>query len=247
MPVEPEDLRIGESTETAPGVIVERRCFLKTAAILLGAVAIPGLAPLRLGATEHSALSIEEFLAEAVPVAEAMLENPSLLGQDHYLLTIAALAVRLGPVAQPDFRETPAAGPGTFIGGSGAANPLVVLHWKMNPGSEIRRHAHTYGNVVTLGLEGATEIDNFEMMGERDYDSPKPFQVRRTLSQWLTAGSTNLVNLERNYIHGFRAGTEGARGLDITTRIHERRKTPYLVLGKQIEGDHGVFEGHWTE
>ena len=247
MSFEPEDLPIGESIETEPGVVVQRRCFLKVASILLGAIAVPGLAPLRLGATKNPELSIEEFLAKAVPVAEAMLKNPDLVGQDQYLLTIASLAVRLGPISQPDFRETPKAGRGTFIGGSGMSKPVIVLHWKMNPGSEIRRHAHTYGNVVTLGLEGVAHVENFEVMGERNYDSPDAFRVRRTLSQRLTPGGTNLVNLERNYVHGFQAGSSGARGLDITTRIHERRPTPYLVLGKQDKEDSRVFAGQWTE
>lgn len=247
MNIEPADLPFGESTETEPGVIVERRCFLKTAAILLGAVTLPGLAPLRVGATQSPTLTMEEFLAEAVPVANALLENPSRVGQDHYLLQVASLAVRLGEVEQPDFRETPAAGPGTWIGGSGMAKPVIALHWKMNPGASIRHHAHTYGNVVTLGLDGMTQIENFEVVGERDYDTSDTFQVRRTISQLLTPGSTNLVNLERNYIHGFRAGVDGARGLDITTRIHPRRETPYLVLREQDKIDTNVFDGNWTE
>jgi len=41
-----EDLEIGESAEIAPGVLVERRCFLKTVALSFGAVALPGMAKL---------------------------------------------------------------------------------------------------------------------------------------------------------------------------------------------------------
>lgn len=244
---EPEDLPVGAIVETEPGVIVERRCFLKTVALLLGTVTLPGMVPLRLGATERATLSIDEFLHEAVPVARTLLQDPSLAGQDRYLLTVASLAVQLAPVPEPEFRETPAAGKGTFIGGSGMSKPVIVLHWKMNPGTEIRRHAHTYGNVVTLGLEGAAQIENFEVIGERNYDSPEAFRVRRTIHQRLTPGATNLVNLERNYIHGFQAGRNGARGLDITTRLHERRQTPYLVLGKTDPVEDNVFEGSWVE
>ena len=36
----------------------------------------------------------------------------------------------------------------------------------MEPGTIIRTHAHTYGNVVTLGLEGSLRVQNFEMYGE---------------------------------------------------------------------------------
>ena len=117
----------------------------------------------------------------------------------------------------------------------------------MNPGTEIRRHAHTYGNVVTLGLEGAAIIENFEVLGAPDYDTKEVFRVRQTVSQWLTPGATNLINLQRNYIHGFKASSHGARGLDITTRILEKHSTPYLELGDPIEKHSGIFQGSWTQ
>lgn len=248
MQFEPEELPLGESIETEPGVILERRCFLKTAAVALGAVAVPGLATIRIGATERSTLTIDEFIAEAVPIAKALVKDPSLAGQDRYLLTIASYAVRLAAVPEPEFRDSgQGAGPGTFIGSNGSPGPFVILHWKMNPRTEIRRHAHTYGNVVTLGLKGAAIVENFEVLGARDYDTIEVFRVRRSVSQWLTPGATNLVNLERNYIHGFKAGSDGARGLDITTRILEKRPTPYLALGNPVKNHPDVFEGSWTE
>jgi hypothetical protein len=150
----------------------------------------------------------------------------------------------MAEVPVPDLRDSgQGAGPGTFIGSNGAPGPFVILHWKMDPGTEIRRHAHTYGNVVTLGLEGAARVENFEVAGERDYDAEGRFRVKRTVVQWLTPGATNLVNLERNYIHGFQARGGGARGLDITSRIRDKQPTPYLRLGKQ-EGE-SLFEASW--
>ncbi len=181
-----EGFPLGESLETEPGVFVERRCFLKSAALALGAVQLPGVARVRAG------------------------------------------------------------GNGTFIGANGAPGPFVILHWKMNPGSQIGRHAHSYGNVVTLGLHGAARVEDFEVIGKRDYDDSETFQVRRTLSQWLTPGGINLVNLERNYIHGFQAGPNGARGLDITTRILPRRATPNLELGAPSKDHPEVFSARWA-
>ncbi len=245
MSIEPESLPIGESVETNAGVVVERRCALKTIATLLSAAVVPGVLPVRAHAAESKTLSVEEFIAEAVPVAEALIGDTTLAGQDRYLLTLASIAVRLADVPVPEVRDSgQGAGPGTFIGSNGAPGPFVILHWKMNPGTEIRRHAHTYGNVVTLSLTGAVQLENFEMVGERDYGLQGTFRVRRTLDQWLTPGGTNLVSLERNYIHGFRAGRDGARGLDITTRIAEKRPTPYLELGAERGG--GTFEAEWT-
>lgn len=238
------DLPLGEPLRTAPGLSVERRCFLKTTALALGAVSLPGVAPLRLGETAAASLSLEEFIAEAVPVAEALVADTSLAGQDRYLLTLAALAVRLTDVPRPEFRDT-VQGKGVSIGVNGAPGPFVILHWKMEPGAVIRAHAHTYGNVVTLGLHGVAQVENHEVVGARDYTSSEAFEVRRTVTQRLTPGSTNLVSLERNYIHGFRAGPEGARGLDITTRVAEKQPTPYLVLGAPVAGGDGLVEGHW--
>lgn len=243
---EPEDLPIGAILETEPGVVIERRCFLGYAAFALGSLTLPGLARPDASAAPDSTLTIEQFIAEVQPIARALLRDSSLVGQDRYLLTVASFAIRLTDVPEPEFRDSgQGAGPGTFIGSNGAPGPFVILHWKMDPGTEIRRHAHTYGNVVTLGLEGAATVENFQVVGEPDYDSGDAFRVRRTLSQWLTPGGVNLVNLERNYIHGFRAGPDGARGLDITTRIRDRRPTPYLELGKP--SGPGLFEAIWTD
>jgi hypothetical protein len=241
-----EDLPLGESVELEPGLLVQRRCFLKTAAIALGSIAMPGALPSVADASARSDWSIEEFVTEVVPVAEALLKDRSLLGQDYYLLTLASYAVQLTNVPEPEFRDSgQGVGPGTFIGLSGAPGPFVMLQWKMDPNTEIRRHAHSYGNVVTFGLDGATRVENFEVVGERDYDSTDSFRVRRTLTQWMTPGSTNLVSLERNYIHGYLTSSQGARGLDITTRLYERRPTPYLELGEPVPGESNVFVGAW--
>ena len=97
-----------------------------------------------------------------------------------------------------------------------------------------------------LGLEGEVRIENFEMVGVRDFEAKGTFKVRKTHSQVLTPGQVNLVNLERGYIHGFQAGARGGRGLDITTRIREKRETPYLNLGKKpVEVEPGIYEASW--
>jgi hypothetical protein len=241
------DLPLGETIEVEPGVLVERRCFLKTLCVALGSLALPGMAPLRLGATEEPSVEIETFLDAALPHARELLRNPSRLAQDRYLLSVAALSLSLRDVPEPSMNASPGFGPGTFIGANGGRPPIVVLHWKMDPGAEIRRHAHAYGNVVTLGLAGRSLVENFEVIGERDYETTSSFRVRRTLQQDLTPGAINLVNLDRNYIHGFRAGSQGARGLDITTRVLDKRPTPWLELLRQDGSDPDVYEAAWND
>lgn len=226
---EPEMLPVGTAIESSPGVIVERRCFLKTAAVALGAVAIPGLRPSGAGATAAATLNVEEFIEEVMPIARELVKDPSIVGQDRYLMTLASCAVRLADVPVPEFRKSEQ-GAGAFIGSNGASEIFVVLHWMMEPHADIRLHAHTYGNVVTLGLEGKARVQNFEVVGRREYDDARHIKVQRTVDQVLTPGSINLVNLERNYIHGFKTDSGGARGLDITTRLREKQPTPYLQL-----------------
>jgi hypothetical protein len=220
------ELELGEERVVAPGVWVERRGVLASVAGLL--LGIPGSA---LAQAPGADMAYDQFLAEVTPLAKALLADTSIVGQDRYLLTLASVAVRLSDVEQPAMRDSgQGAGPGTFIGANPGGEVFTVLHWRMEPGSEVRRHAHTYGNVVTLGLAGAARVQNYEVVGARDYATAGPFIARKTKDQWLTRHGVNLVNLERDYIHGSRAGPEGARGLDITTRLRPKAPTPYLML-----------------
>lgn len=244
-----EDLEIGQTEELFPGVVVERRCFLKSVAIALGSITIPGVATAHL-ARGTEPLSYEEFLREVVPVAKKLVGDISFIGQHRYLLTLASYAVRLADAPIPAMRDSgQGAGPGTFIGAIPGSDPFIVLHWKMNPRTVIRPHAHTYGNVLTLALEGEVRVENFEMVGTRDFDANGTFKARKTQSQVLMPGQVNLVNLERDYIHGFQAGAGGGRGLDITTRIKERREgTPYLNLSRNaLELEPGIYEATWSK
>lgn len=231
-----------------PGVQVERRSFLAVAAATLGAFATGETSAAALtgalAGPDERDTSFQKFLDEAVPVAREILADSSL-AEDRYLHTIAALAVQVGDVAVPELRPS-SQGERTFIGASYTEGPFVVLHWKMEPGSEIRAHAHTYGNVVTLGLEGEARVRNYEMVGSRDFETKESFRVRMTQDQLLGRGDVNLVPLEHGYVHGFVAGKQGARGLDITTRRKEKQPTPYLVLENDpIDVDARLFRGRW--
>jgi len=243
-----EELEIGETAQISPGVVVERRCFLKTLAVGFGALSIRGVATAHLARSDER-LTYEEFLKEVAPVARKLVGDISLAGQQRYLLTLASYAVRLADAPVPAMRDSgQGAGPGTFIGAIPGGDPFIVLHWRMEPGTIIRPHAHTYGNVLTLALEGEVRVENYEMVGARDFDAKGTFKARKTQSQILTPGQVNLVNLERDYIHGFQAGARGGRGLDITTRIKERRETtPYLNLSKKpVEIEPGIYEASWA-
>lgn len=241
-----DDLEVDEERVVAPGVTVARRTFAFTALGLMAAALPIGAQRARAQKLARASLTFEEFLAEAKPLAAALIGDTSLTGQSRYLLSMAALATRLSDVPIPEMNDTrQGETPGTFIGFNPGGDPFTVLHWRLEPGARVRPHAHTYGNVVTLGLAGEAYVENFEVIGERDFTSAHEFEVRRTQAQLLTAGAVNLVNLQRDYIHGTAAGPAGARGLDITTRIATKTPTPYLMISARADRS-AVFRATWS-
>ena len=214
------------------------------AAAALAIVGVPGAVSLLPRTGPGKPWTLEEFLAAVTPAAKQLVADTSRAGQDRYLHTVAGLAAQLGDVDEPDYRQV---SEGHWIGCNHEPEPFTVLHWKLAPGAKITPHAHSYGNVVTLGLAGAVRVFNYEMVGERDYDAKGRFRVQCTVDQVVRKGDINLVSLERHYVHGFVAGPDGARGLDITTRILAKRPSPVLdVAPKPIDEQLRVFEAGWT-
>lgn len=238
----PRDLPFGESVALDAGVVVARRSFFGTVAAACAAASLPGAsATWRTRQGEHD-WTVEQFVAAVTPVCKELVADKSARGQDRYLRTLAAFAGRLGPVPVPEARQT---GPGHRIGSNHGPEPFTMLHWMLEAKAVIRPHAHTYGNVVTLGLTGEALVSNYEQRGIPDYDSADAVEVVRVQEQVLRPGDVNLVSLERHYVHGFVAGTAGASGLDITTRIVPRRKSPTLEVDEPIDVAARTFRGRW--
>ena len=202
-------------------------------------------------AARADSMSFAAFLAEANPLAGRLIDDASRAGQDRYLRSLAALAANLDDVPLPErFNETnQGVEPTDYrIGFNPGGDPFTVLHWRLEPGAICRPHAHTYGNVVSVGLEGVVRVQNYEVDGEADYADSGVFVVRKTVDQQLGPGDVNLVSLDRNYIHGFVAGPDGARGLDITTRLKPRpdHGTPFLDIDtKQLDRFLNTYEARW--
>lgn len=228
----------------------ERRTFLKLAALAAGAGALHGpLAVARAAVHETESLGYDEFLALAVPLARELVTHSSRYGEDRYLLTLAALAVRLQGVDEPALRRVnEESEPAHWIGANDAPDdcPFTVLHWKLAPGAVVRPHPHTYGSVVTLGLEGEARIANHETVEPPDYDGTGTFLLRRVHDQILRPHDVNLVPLQHGFIHGFVAGPDGARGLDITTRVRDRQPNLSVDIDTQpVDAARALFEGRW--
>ncbi|HRW29986.1 MAG TPA: hypothetical protein P5227_08315, partial [Emcibacteraceae bacterium] len=221
--------------EVADGVFVRRRTFLigGLSSTLLGG--LMSSIPLRKVFAQSDTFSYEQFLSLANPLAKSLVGDTSTEGQDQYLHSLAAIAARIKTVPEPVAwnDSTQSFKPGTDIGFTPGGDGFTVLHWRMAPNTQIRLHRHDYGNVVTIGLGGDARVENYEIAdNDQDYIPGKSFRVRKTVDQQLTPGNINLVSLDRNYIHGFTAGPDGAHGLDITTRIRPKpdHGTPYLSV-----------------
>jgi hypothetical protein len=238
------DLLPGQCAEVAPGVVLQRRSFLGLCAATLLAPRPRILSP-----AEEARLTLEEFLQEVLPTARRLAaelsERRTRSLEDRYLHTLAAHAVRLGDVTAPELRPS-SQGEGVGIGASWSGDPFVVLHWRMAPGACIRTHAHTYGNVCTLGLEGLARVLSYETVDPPVFAAEGSFQVRRTSDVMLAPHAIDLVPLTHAFCHGFEAGPDGARGLDITTRLGERQSTPYLELDPEpVDPARALYTGRW--
>ena len=230
----------------SPRATIGRRAVLQLPALALAAIAIEDRALATALVRSNTTLDYAEFLAAAVPLARALVGDHSPVGQDAYLYGLAALAVRLRDVPVPEMDEQ--ARPGHAIGVNPGGDPFVMLHWRLEPGAVIGYHPHRYGHVCTVGLAGEAWVGNFELLHQDDYSKTEHFQIRRTRRQLLQPGSINTISLARDYIHGFQAGPQGARGLDITTRIKERLPTQSLEVNEAdpVDAEAGLYEARWA-
>jgi hypothetical protein len=186
-----------------PGVLIVRRTFAYTVAALMVSASVGGQ---RAQAQEltNASLTFEQFLAEANPLAQQLKGDVTRVGQARYLLALASVASRLSDAPLPASMNDTTQGetPGTFIGFNPGGDPFTVLHWRLEPGARIRPHAHTYGNVVTLGLEGEAYCENFETLRQRDFTTTEPFEVRRTMEMWSPSDlkARRIVRISRRYV-----------------------------------------------
>jgi quercetin dioxygenase-like cupin family protein len=238
--------------EVSPGLFIERRTVLTgIGGMILGMIPAARVFAAA-GDDVPGSISFEQFLAQANPIAKDLVGDVSSGGQDRYLRSVAAMASNMHGVPVPEkwnFSDQGSLPESYAIGFNPGGESFRVLHWRLEPGASCRAHAHTYGNVVTIGLDGVARVRNFEVVGEPDYTFGGTFQVRQTVDQLLNPGSVNLVSIHRNYIHEITAGPDGARGLDITTPLMPRPDfgTPYLSMGRSLPDALGkAFEASWN-
>lgn len=236
----------------APGVHLARRTllWLPVAATASGALARLPLAQeaAPVPADPFAPLGMEDFGARWQALGQALLgARPE--HDEAYATQLAALAARLRLAEVPTV-EKPRRSPGLAAGPAWFLAPCALIEFRMEPGARIRLHNHPPQIVLTLCLEGEVAYRHLELEGEEIpcTELGVDFLVRETRSGFLRPGTSTRLTRTRDGIHGFVAGKQGARLVDLTVSTTADIETfSYLELGATpVEPERRVFEARWT-
>ena len=241
--------------EIAPGVTVERRHFISSgvAAVLLSAVStragrVPTskLASQNTNGKDSGPLTWEQFLAQGVPLAKQML-TAAPDDYDAYLYSLATLASRLNEVPATKLYAFGGLQPAVMFAPSYRGAPFAIIQWRMEPNAILPAHNHPNYSVCTVGVEGQARLRNFEVVGEApEFTSQKTFLIRETHTQQMSASRVATLSPVRDKIHRFEAGSEGARGIDITTRHGKDLGFSFIQMDRNPrDARQGIFEASW--
>jgi len=244
-----------KEVEVFPGVH-ERRYFLRSSLATVAAVVALKAAPQSVlaqgtvkgaGMMDADRLGWDEFLKQAVPVAQQLVAEASF-SVDEYLYRIGSLATRLKEIPDSKLGPYTSVDRRVWFGPSFRGSPFFIIQWRMEAGAFLPPHNHPNASVCTLGFEGEVRLRNFEIVGEAPaYDSKKTFQVRETRDETMRRARIGTLSPVRDNIHCFRVGKEGARGLDINTLHGAMNKFSFLdIAEKPLDKEERTFEAAWN-
>lgn len=223
------------------GVSYERRLVLGLPLLLAGSA---------LSSARLQADSFSELTRACKSLAADLLDKKALTA-DEYLLRLASLGAGLDPGDVPmgklgrfaDFE------PPIELGPIHRELPIVIIQWRFAPGAVLRPHNHTPAQVLSLCIEGECRVRHFDAIGAPPLDSRETFRIRETENRVLRAGRSTSLTPERDNIHTFEAGPEGALGFDINTFLPGEGDWSMLELdessGQPLKGYERVFEARW--
>lgn len=239
---------IPDSSELAPGVVIERRALL-WAPVALAAALCPAERAFASG--QAAPLDWDDFIRLAPADAAPFARDPSAMGQDAYLHRIAAWAVRLKTAPDTKLGAFANLHPTVEFGPSFRGVPFVVIQWRMAPHAVLPAHCHPQASVCTVGIEGEARVRHFEVSGPApafDSGAPTPFLMRETRSQIVAPQRISTLSSTRDNIHYFEAGPLGARGLDITTGYGGDGRFSFVGFdpAKPKDSSRQLYEAVWT-
>jgi hypothetical protein len=226
------------------GVSIERRWVLKLPLVLFGSAVAAGRGEAAPGA------GFTDFTAASRALAAELLEKKSL-GAEAYLLGLARLGAELEPAEVPRGKLGAFGGydPRVEFGPIHREQPIFIIQWRFEPGAVLPPHNHTPAHVLSLCLEGECRVRHFDIPQDAPpLDSSETFRVRETENRILRPGRSTSLTPERDNIHTFEAGPEGALGFDVNTILPGEGDWSMLRIEDRPAGAGGyekVFEARW--
>ena len=253
---------IGQSQESkiqiAPGFSETRRRIISLPASIAAGVLLEDVGK---GFAQHSIqarrsesdatgqLDWAAFLKHCEPVARELHKDRSVAGQEAYLHWLAAMIMRARASEIPRAKVgrfgqlEPAISFGVFYRG----DPFFIVEWQLEPDAFLPPHCHPNASVCTLGLEGEARIRNFEVVGQApEFSSRRTFLVHETHNEVIGPGRVNTLSSKRDNIHTFRAGENGARGIDISSYHGPNVGFSFMdIATTPKEPERLIFEAAW--
>lgn len=254
---------ISDSTSTpeepiAPGYIIERRFFIRTASIATAALAFSSLAhgfardskTLSATSSMDALLDFEGLVQECSELAKTALQDPGL-NEEAHIFRLCAVASRLRPASVPNGKLGPFAGlnPPVEFGPLKIAAPLAIIQWRLAPGATLPAHNHNPADVISLCLEGACTVRHFDIIDRApDYSSKETFLIRESRNDLLTPGRMSSLSTVRDNIHTFHAGKAGAMGIDINSILPGNKPFSFLdIAEKSRDPQNRIYDAVWKK
>lgn len=101
--------------------------------------------------------------------------------------------------------------------------------------------------MISIGLEGEAVVTHYDVDGAAPpFDERAPFVVRRTRETLIAPRRISPLTSSRDNIHTFRAGPNGARGIDINTQAGKDIGFSFLEIEpKSLDAARATFQARW--
>lgn len=243
-----------EALNQTPGFVMKRRFFVRAAPIAIAGLALDlsekSSAESRERLMKNVSLDFEEFIKECAALAKQAFENSGLNEEAHISrLSQAASRLALKSVPKGKLGQFGELNPPVEFGPLHVAAPLAIIQWWLAPGATLPAHNHTPADIISLCIEGECTIRHFDIVGDApEYASKETFLIRETRNDVLTPGRASSLSTVRDNIHTFRAGKEGALGIDINSILPGNKKFSFLDFAdKPRDSQKRIYEAVWKK
>lgn len=230
------------------GVTVHRREALSIAGLASGCFLLDPVGSIRHAMALTRRQGFEEFAATWQELAAELAEGS--LGDDAFLHRLAGALAALGPEGVPPRLRTVYDKHGMTTGPAYFQDGLLIIVVKLTPGAVIFPHRHNAHDILTVGLEGLCTFTHYQTVGNAPTsdDTETIWRIQQTKTGIMTRGRTSDLTVERDHIHTFQAGEDGATILDFLTPKNDEGQTPIIHIEEEAQDDFlRIHEARWTD